>query len=93
MSDSVQIARMSKEEVEAAAPYEHELEDDGRIPVTARLTERHHAYLAARAASFGHTPEQHLELILREFRSLHDSHRPEHQAAPMRGGPPVTGRR
>lgn len=51
-------------------------EDDGRTAVTVRLTARHHEYLIERAAQHGETPERHLETILRQFRSHHDTVRP-----------------
>ena len=63
-------------------------EDDGRIPVTVRLAARHHEYLAARAAQHGETPERHLETILRQFRSHHDTTRPVGGATqPAKGRP------
>jgi hypothetical protein len=68
-------------------------DDDGKVPLTVRLTERHMAYLEARAANHGETPERHLETILRNFRAYHDDRRPEHhQAAPQPGMPATTRR-
>jgi hypothetical protein len=51
--------------------------DDGKVRLVVALQPRHHDYLCQRAASFGHTPEMHLEAILREFRSYYDKHRPD----------------
>lgn len=51
-------------------------EDDGCVPVTARLKPSVHQYLVDRARAHGETPEQHLGRILRAFR-LTDPQRPD----------------
>lgn len=71
-AETVETPESTLPDVPPAAPM---AEDDGRVPVTARLRPDHHAYLAERAARHAETPERHLETILRQFRSYHDRER------------------
>jgi hypothetical protein len=83
---------MPKESMpEAAAPADPPApqERDDRETFVVRLQPRHALYLRQRAAMFGQTPEDHLEGILRQFRSHHDMHRPEHQPRDHGPGEPA----
>jgi hypothetical protein len=66
---------------------------DGLTSVTVELSARHFEYLEQRAEHFGESPEAHLARILREFRSYHDTHRPEQRQAAQPGSGAITGRR
>ncbi len=60
---------------------------DPVVTLTVLLRPRHHAYLVARAAMHGETPERHLETILRQFRAHYDNMRPEfNPGSPEPGG-------
>jgi hypothetical protein len=61
-------------------------EDDGRVPVTVRLTPFHFQYLEQRARLSGETPERALETILRVFRAQHDQARHGLNTAPRGPG-------